>query len=312
MSQLSYRCSTSLKQKYAIKLILYYQIDILLQKKTVMDTTKLKIQAIAELEACNERLAALLDHAPMLKAQADNALGRLINGLKVAAGALKGDTTAEQGQPLTHIAGVPIGGAKAIKKKDFLPTVGSITDLELLAKKVIADIRLGGIPAVIIEKHGDKAVRAAAAMVGLDVTATHPERVEPWFIADIYNKMADDDERDRQVREADEAAATAALEENKEPEAIIIDDPKGDDAAAIEREREIEALQAKHDDAIAAFNIASQVLEDAEKAKAALPEDATPQQKGAATKVINEASKALEAAGLARTAAQRELQEAGK
>jgi hypothetical protein len=236
-----------------------------------MSQNKNLLLAIATIHTCNESVAQLLKDMPNLSVQADSVLTRLTNSLSVAAGVGITPPASAEGdaQPLTHIFGKPIVPNKGMKKKETLPTDNTIEDIEYLAKQVIADIMGGSVPADVLEKHGELAIRAAAVMAGLDVTATSPRKLEVSIIADIYNAITDKADA---VKAQDEADAAATLAANSRTPLQVA----------------IEAYNAVKD--------AKQVLADAEQAKSNLPADANAQMKGQATKVINTAAKTVEEA----------------
>jgi hypothetical protein len=257
-----------------------------------MTTNKEKqIAAIALLEECSGKVQELLAGAPMLQLGTRHALSKLANQIKIAAGVGPGATTEKrESKPLTHLFGKPIGGAAMVvhEPATVSPDV-QLKELEYLGAIVVADIKAGAIPADILEKHGEKAVRAAAAMSGLDVTATEPARVTTQLVADIFNKIQDDADRAEQARKAAEAAAatnSAPIEPEQEQQTVTPVIPEGD---KVEVYGKLKGNQAA----------AAEVLKAAEEAVKSLTKNASKVAKGEAERKLAEAEAAMKSVTLA-------------
>lgn len=297
-----------------------------------MDHKQQKLRAIQLIDDCNNEVSKLLEHAPILQANATSALTRLANGLRTAAGAIADSNSQPKPEELTHIAGMPIGKAKD-KKLNATPSAKAVNDVNMLAEQVIADLRSGASLADVMEKHSALAIRAAAVLIGMSATSTYPEQVTGAFVAEIYNRIVDQDELNKQLENAklgaeeladlkkreataideNDAALTGTADDNsnngianapdeaaKTPEggiAASLDMNKTDNPDAVDTNKapaEYKAFKA----AELRLNEAKQAVIDAEKAKENLPIEASTQQKGAITRAINAAKAEQEIAQL--------------
>ena len=228
----------------------------------------------------------LLAHAPLLALTVKNNVHRLVSQIgRASGGRIEIGERTRGGVPLTHIFGKPIHREP---KEVKIPDIGKkLSDLEYLGTQVLEDIKAGALPTEVIGKHESPAILAAAAMVGLDVSATN--KASAKLVADIYNKIEEDAERAQQ-----DAAATAAAEgavaegAPTEPEAETLPDPAKTEPSA-DKVAQYKALDAEADKAYEAYEAAKSVKEN-------LPAGATPFQKGEATRKLNEAEKAMNAA----------------
>ncbi len=237
-------------------------------------------KAILRIGECMTEVDQLLSHAPMLQVQAKHVLERLTNSLKVANGSSLGEESAT-GDELTHILGVPIRGQKDIKPPVVVED--DVKDIEYLAQQVVEDIQSGAESKDVLEKHGAKAVLAASIITGSSPDGAEIEDVNVDTVDGIRAVLEADAERMKQVQESEAAAKESENnQENKAPEADDNTPP-----AANTPEQKKESLKSKIETALTNIN-------EAETERELLPTDATPQEKGACTKRINELKKEFE------------------
>lgn len=244
-----------------------------------------QLEAVALIDECGMKVQELLSGVPVLAGAAKHQLARLSNQIRQAAGiAMRGATAAREREPLTHILGKRIEGNKSKPAPAPVDIAGHLAKLEFLGKQVIEDVKAGVLPTDILSKHEEPAILAAAAMVGLDVTGT--DKANARLIADIYNKIEEDAEREEQDRKAQEAAVVnGPVEEKKEETEEVVD-------VSTDRVGKYYNLRTAQKDA-------EDMVNAAHAAKANLPKNATAFQKGEATRKVNEATAALEAADAA-------------
>lgn len=228
----------------------------------------------------------LLAHAPMIALTVKNSVQRLQAQIGRTIGArMEASDRTREAKPLTHIFGKPIYGAVPVAQ---VADQGKImTDLEYLGEQVLNDIKAGALPTEVIGKHETPAILAAAAMVGLDVSSTDTAGAK--LVADIYNKIEEDNERAEQDAAATAAAGNAEAEQTPvvpEPEAKPEQPTTVPSADKVAKYKELDATA---DKAIEAYDAAKAAKEN-------LPANATPFQKGEATRKLNEAEKAMNAA----------------
>lgn len=228
----------------------------------------------------------LLAHAPMIALTVKNSVQRMVAQIgRASGGRIEIGERSRESKPLTHIFGKPIHAAPKEAKTPDLTKV--LNDLEYLGAQVLNDIKAGALPTDVLGKHESPAILAAAAMVGLDVSAT--DNANAKLIADIYNKIEEDNERAEQ-----DAAATAAAGNAEAEQTPVVPEPEAQPeqpttVPSADKVAKYKELDAEADKAIEAYYTAKAAKEN-------LPANATPFQKGEATRKLNEAEKAMNAA----------------
>ena len=164
----------------------------------------------------------------MLAARVDNSLGQLVNQLAHASGVdISGAPAVVEQEPArpTHFLGVKLDAApqplNLPKMKEKVQSAASL--LMSLADEAFKDF-LVMEPSVLKETYGDLIIRAVAVKAGMDVTPTHPEKVNVAFIREVAAQVKVKTEQLNQVKDADEASAVAAQVANPEAGTTVVDE----------------------------------------------------------------------------------------